>query len=319
MVPQCTKKSIDERRTYSPVFRSAFFLQLFSPGFAWNVYGPRGLAGSFEDTLSGQMQYEYFPVTISQLGAKVNYHDLLEGALQVEGVRVKTHYLNHTVLTLGYLLESGGVSVAYITDHEPFDHRLAVEGYQQSEKDATKTDDDRHVDFFAGVDLLIHDCQYTAKEYGQGKAGWGHSTVEFVVDIAIAAGVKQLALFHHDPNRKDDQVDEMVEIARERAAFAAEGKEGVSIPEIYAAAEGMTIDLIEQSVQLSAQKCESSNNGAHLGVNPLSAIFAQRKGKNIDGKTVVVGLDCSSEFTDVLTKDLERDKLNVETCIDFDS
>ena len=264
------------------------------------------------------MQYEYFPVTISQLGAEVSYHDLMEGSFEVEGVRVKTHYLNHTVLTLGYRLEAGGVSIAYITDHEPFDRRMAVEGYQRSAEDWKKNDDDRHVDFFSGVDLLLHDCQYTANEYGKGKNGWGHSTVEYVVDVAIAAGVKQLAIFHHDPNRTDDQVDELLQYARERAARAAENKEGLSIPEIYAAAEGLVVDLKEGS-QGSIQMNKGDQNVKCFNNDNLSrSLCARRKNRNIEGETVVVGLDCSTDFDEQLTEDLEKDKLKVELCKSFD-
>ena len=104
------------------------------------------------------MQHEYFPVTMTQLLAKVNYHDLFEGSFKTKGVQIRTHYLNHTVLRLGYRLESGGVLIAYITDHEPYDHRLAVGGYKRGPDDSPARDDDRHVNLFEGADLLIHDC-----------------------------------------------------------------------------------------------------------------------------------------------------------------
>lgn len=285
-----------------------FFAPFFVPGFSWEIYGPKGLSGSFEDTLAGQMQHEYFPVTMSQLMAEVNCHDLFEGSFKTKGVTVKTHYLNHTVLTLGYRLESGGVSVAYITDHEPYDHGLAVDGYQRSPDDSPKTDDDRHVDFFMGVDLLIHDCQYTAKEYGQGKAGWGHSTVEYVVDIAIAAGVKQLALFHHDPNRTDDQVDELVELARERALINVKRGQGETAPFIFAAAEGMQIDLREDASSTARRiSCDSARS-----IHPVNRItFA--------AENVVACLDCSSTFAESLREELYKDNLSVHLCKNFKS
>ena len=145
--------------------RISIFAPFFIPGFSWEVRGPKGLShGSFEDTLAGQMQHEYFPVTMTQLLAKVNYHDLFEGSFKTKGVQIRTHYLNHTVLRLGYRLESGGVLIAYITDHEPYDHRLAVGGYKRGPDDSPARDDDRHVNLFEGADLLIHDCQYNAKE-----------------------------------------------------------------------------------------------------------------------------------------------------------
>mgnify|MGYP000494152162 CR=1 FL=1 len=59
-----------------------------------------------------------------------------------------------------------------------------------------------------GADLLIHDAQYLASEYPD-HVGWGHSTIEYVIDIARRAEVRRVALYHHDPNRTDEQVDAM--------------------------------------------------------------------------------------------------------------
>jgi len=78
------------------------------------------------------------------------------------------------------------------------------------------------------------DAQYDEKEYA-GKRGWGHSSCFSVTDLAIRAGVKNLALFHHDPECTDHQVDEKVRMCCERAAkrdseltiFAA--REGVEL------------------------------------------------------------------------------------------
>ncbi len=262
------------------------------------------------------MKHDYFPVTIKQLGARVTYHDLVEGSFQFEGVRVKTHYLNHTVLTLGYKLESGGISIAYITDHEPFDHRLAVEGYERNDDGSAKSEDDRHVDFFAGVHLLIHDCQYTAREYGQGKTGWGHSTVEYVVDVALAASVKQLALFHHDPNRTDDQVDEIVTYAKERAAQLATQRGLLEVPEIWAAAEGTDVSFGEKANFIRKNSVEV---GMHPSEDLLAKQLSQRKYVNIEGKIVLLGLDYNTRFASDLQEDLEKDKLTVKVCENVDS
>ena len=80
-------------------------------------------------------------------------------------------------------------------------------------------EDRRHIEFLRGADLIIHDAQYTAAEYAQ-KIGWGHSPVPYVVDVALAAHGKRLALFHHDPMRGDAELDQVLERCRERAAAA---------------------------------------------------------------------------------------------------
>ena len=70
-------------------------------------------------------------------------------------------------------------------------------------------DDDHHVAFLEGADVVIHDAQYTPEEYS-GRVGWGHSTIEYAVDVCCAAGAAQTVLFHHDPSHDDDTVDRLL-------------------------------------------------------------------------------------------------------------
>ncbi|MBV8168954.1 MAG: GAF domain-containing protein [Alphaproteobacteria bacterium] len=210
-----------------------FFVPLFQPGNRWDIYAPRGLAQSLRETLAGQMQYEYFPVQLEALGATIRYHELVEGRFQVGDVTVTTHYLNHPALALGYRLEADGVSVVYACDHEPYARDLAT-APDALARGAVEGEDRHHVAFLAGADLVIHDAQYLAIEY-PNRIGWGHSTVEYAVAAARAAGVKRLALTHHDPTREDDALDAVR--ARLEAARAPDD------PEILIAAEGETIML----------------------------------------------------------------------------
>ncbi len=130
------------------------------------------------------------------------------------------------------------MAVVYATDHEPHSPTAGLaEKPVGTATDESQTGDRRHADFLAGADLLIHDAQYTAAEYS-AKRGWGHSSVEHVVDIALAAGVKRLALFHHDPLRDDDGLDRIVASARVRVADAG------SRMEVFAAAEGDRVELV---------------------------------------------------------------------------
>src|SRR4029078_11577442 len=88
-----------------------FLAPLFAADFEWDIYGPRGLGSSIRETLAGQMQYTYFPVSIEQFAARGRYHDLIEGQVEIDDVRVGTHYMNHPALTLGYRVEADGASV----------------------------------------------------------------------------------------------------------------------------------------------------------------------------------------------------------------
>jgi phosphoribosyl 1,2-cyclic phosphodiesterase len=207
-----------------------FFAPLFVPGAEWDVYAPRGLAQSLRDTLAGQMQYTYFPITLEHMGAAVRYHDLVEGGFRVGDIDVRAQYLNHPALTLGYRLEADGAAVVYACDHEPFARRLAT---GEGEIDGQ---DRRHAEFLAGADLVIHDAQYTAAEY-PAKVGWGHSTVEYAAAVCRHAGARRLALAHHDPLRDDDALDRVVDEARR-------GQDGKAPPlDVFAAAEGLSVEL----------------------------------------------------------------------------
>ena len=208
-----------------------FFAPLFDDGSTWDVYGPRGLGASLGQTLAGQMQYTYFPVSLEQLTAQVAFHDLVEGSFEVGDLRITTQYLNHPALTLGYRIEGDGVTVVYACDHEPFDPSLADGG-----DIATSRDDARHAQFLECADLVIHDAQYLPDEYA-ARRGWGHSTVEYAVAVAAAAHVGTLVLTHHDPDHPDEVVDATLVTAR--AAAAAAGFAG----EVLAAAEGDTIEV----------------------------------------------------------------------------
>ncbi len=269
-----------------------FFRPLFVPGQEWEIYGPRDLGTSLQGTLSGQMQHTYFPVTLDALAANIRYHDLVEGSFDIGDVRVTARYLNHPALTLGYRIEGDGGTVVYATDHEPHLRELAYGRRGKLNKEA-----ERHERFLEGADLLIHDAQYTASEYAE-KEGWGHSTMEFVVDTACAAGVGRLALYHHDPQRTDDEVDEIVQRAAERASDAADG------PDIFAAAEGATVVLRSTGVD-SALRREPSSGSAEA--TPVQA----------GSRAVLLG-PLRTEVHAIVSKALQADKVRTLTASDGD-
>jgi CheY-like chemotaxis protein len=183
------------------------------------------------------MEYAYFPVTLGQLDATIRYHELTEGAFDLGAVQVTARYLNHPGLALGYRLECGGLTLVYATDHEP--HSRHQPEVADPATLPVHREDQRHVEFLAGADLVIHDAQYTLEEY-PSKLSWGHSPAELAVDFALAASVKRLALFHHDPLRDDAAVDRLVETCRQRAVAGG--------LEVFAAAEGQIIELAEREV-----------------------------------------------------------------------
>jgi phosphoribosyl 1,2-cyclic phosphodiesterase/DNA-binding response OmpR family regulator len=217
-----------------------FFCPLFAPGNEWDIYGPKDLGQSLRETLAGQMQYTYFPVTLDQCRAKIRYHDLVEGTFDIDDIKVSTHYLNHPALTLGYRLEADGATVVYACDHEPHSRLLAT-----GDGDITGQDL-RHAEFANGADLLIHDAQYTADEY-PSKVGWGHSSVEYVVNLGRFAQVKKVALTHHDPLRDDDAIDRLV------AGVRTKLWQDSSSLDVFAAFEGQVVEVAASPAKGSAR------------------------------------------------------------------
>ena len=191
-----------------------FFAPLFAPGNQITVCGPEGSGQSLREVLSGQMEFAYFPIEIGQLPATITFRELGEGTHEIGGARIIAQYLHHPAMTLGYRIEADGAAVVYLCDHEPFSETLWHEHPASSHAESiVHAGDRRHARFMAGAGLVIHDAQYTPEEF-LSKKNWGHSTYEYAVGLAAAAGVRQLALTHHDPTHDDAFVEAIEQRAR---------------------------------------------------------------------------------------------------------
>ncbi len=276
-----------------------FFAPLFIAGNEWDVYAPQGVGQSLAETLAGQMEYRYFPVPLGQLEATIRYHTLVESAFDLGGIRVIARYLNHPGIALGYRLEADGVAVVYATDHEPHSRHQVGTTHAEAHAEPVHHEDQRHIDFLAGADLVIHDAQYTLEEYPQ-KVSWGHSPAEQVVDFALAAGAKRLALFHHDPLRKDEALDRLVKVCCAHAAA------GVGTLEVFAAAEGQVIELAPRAMPRVpvAEHAELST----VGTGGLRA-----------GSTTILLVDDNPDTLRLLTMTLRSEGFRLLTAGDGDT
>ena len=205
-----------------------FFVPAFVPGVELNVYAPLGFQQSLEEAMAGQMEYSYFPVKLRDLRSRIHFTELEEGFFRVGDVLVETQYLNHTAPTIAYRITSGRATIAYVTDHEPF--------WKPEDGVLHHPGDQRHIAFMKDADLVIHDAQYSEEEYLQ-RVGWGHSTVEYAVDVAMEAGARRVALFHHDPTHDDAAMEALEARAKARAQAAG------SRIEVFAAREGLELTL----------------------------------------------------------------------------
>ena len=222
-----------------------FFIPLFIPNTELKVFGPVTYE---EDTLDkivgGMLSYRYWPVRLTELAAKIEYHNLKEGSRDLGGgVWLTTKYLNHPILVLGYRFEYRGKVLCTAYDTEPFRNVFDVspddpsydeEAVKEGEN-AAQEENEKVVSFIRGADVLIHDAQYTHKEYISSKLGWGHSSFEYAVNAAHKAGVKKLLLFHHDPDRSDAELERIEDRIRRSIA-------GKSTMEVMIAREGLTVE-----------------------------------------------------------------------------
>ena len=196
-----------------------FFTPSYIPGVEINIYGPTHFQKSLRSIMDLQMDYAYFPVSRQQLNAKIIFKDLKEEEIQIGNTTVKSKYSNHPVTALCYRIESNGKSLVYSGDFEPYYNVLEAgdsdddddfDDFEDEDMDEIVAERNRVHKEFCACDLLIHDAQYTAAEYPKFQ-GWGHSSMEFVLDLAREKQVKKLVLSHHDPQRTDEQLDQLLE------------------------------------------------------------------------------------------------------------
>jgi ribonuclease BN (tRNA processing enzyme) len=197
------------------------------PDSAVDLYVPKQGKDGAEALLSRAVSPPHFPITPSQLRGQWRFLDLDNGVHDIEGFSVTAVDIPHPGgRTLGYRVTDGRATIAYLSDHWPISLGKGPDDVGEYHENALELAD--------GVDLLIHDAQYTADEFA-ARSMFGHSTIEYPVQLARRANAKRLMLFHHDPPRTDDALDAIV---------ASLGDAGVPVS---AAAEGVELQLPEVS------------------------------------------------------------------------
>lgn len=205
-----------------------FFGPIFQRGNHFTIWGAKALQSSLDRVVRDQMSPIVFPVAFEELDATIDFREISEGRRSGNGYEVCAYPVRHPGGALGYRFterDDSGRALVYISDNE----------LGPGAKYDTRADWRQGlVEFVRGAQVLVHDAMYTAEEYDHYR-GWGHSTYEEVVELALEARVEQLVLYHHKPERGDDEVDKRAHQCRALAA-----RRGSPL-EVVAAAEGMTL------------------------------------------------------------------------------
>jgi phosphoribosyl 1,2-cyclic phosphodiesterase/CheY-like chemotaxis protein len=182
-----------------------FFVPLYIQGNDIEICGPSHGDITMQEMISGQMDGIHFPINTKEFSARVQFRELKEERMDIDGITVRTMLLNHPGHCLGYRVCYRSRIICYITDNElfPEDNPYYNEYYVEQLKE-----------FVSGADVLITDCTYTTDEY-RDKIGWGHSAIDQVVKLADRAKVKGLFLFHHDPGQADKDIAAKLAIAND--------------------------------------------------------------------------------------------------------
>jgi len=216
-----------------------FFTPAFLPQNHFTFYGAQDSEKNLLKIISDQMDPTYFPIELKDMAARLEFKTLFEGSYSIDGIQIQTMYVNHPGNALGYKFFLDGNSLVYISDNEPFTQGTAEDQQQPQDTDDIMLGEDGNqklISFLSGTHTLVHDAQYTSDEYAK-KMTWGHSPINYTVEIALQSGIQRLILFHHDPMHDDDTVDQMLQTAR--ALVAESGKP----LEVLAAMEGMEVQI----------------------------------------------------------------------------
>jgi len=198
-----------------------FCTPLLRQGGRMDVYGPPQDGGSLHDIIDRVVKPPFFPVQVKELQGKIEFNEVTDDVIAVGSAKVLVRQVPHVGTTLGFRIETGDSTLAFVSDHQAPEDRAHV--------------DAAVLELCDRADLVIHDAQYTEEEY-RAKATWGHSTIGYAVHVAATAGARRLALFHHDPRHTDDDLDRL--LGQAQATDDARRLDGV-----IAAREGLAVDL----------------------------------------------------------------------------
>jgi len=199
-----------------------FFIPAFFPSNKIYFYSPHP---NLKERMEVQQDFRFFPVSLDHMSAKKEFIQLKHNSkIQIGDVKIKNIPLYHPGGSFGYRVEHNGKTFVYATDSE----------YKDLSKDSIK----HNLEFFKDADLLVFDAQYTFEE-AVHKEDWGHSSALIGIDFSVQSGVKRLALFHHEPERDDYEIYNILKKSLDYRKINYPNSQ----LEVFLATEGLEIDL----------------------------------------------------------------------------
>ena len=183
------------------IFGFPFFMPIYKKGVKINMYGCNYSSGPVREIVLRFMQPPFFPVKFENISAEFEFRLLEKGITEFSGIKILPIEISHPDGGFGFRFEEDGKSIVFLTDNElKYQHK----GGHTFEE---------YAEFCKNADVLIHDAQYSEKEY-KTHVSWGHSTPAQVLELAELAGAKKAVFFHHAPERTDAELDLMVSYAQ---------------------------------------------------------------------------------------------------------
>jgi phosphoribosyl 1,2-cyclic phosphodiesterase len=188
-----------------------FFLPIFQKEATINFYGETSNGEKTKDILSSQMTSNYFPIGLDEMNAELIYHDVKPfNNYEINGAKLKTFRANHSSPTISYKITDGDKTIVYLTDNE----LIMDDSSGNSIYDKLKKSNKELIDFCFGCDYLIHDSMYDESSLVD-KKGWGHSANVTLAYFGILSQVKNLILFHYNPDYTDAKIDGLLKETNE--------------------------------------------------------------------------------------------------------
>lgn len=184
-----------------------FFKPMYLHDYTINLYAPAEHVQKVKNIIDVQMQPEYFPVKSDILQAKINYFPVAAGeSFKLYDIEISTTQNHHSGLTLSYKLKDEDCNFVYMTDNEIYLNECGKEITDE----CILNKNEHLIEFAKNADYLLHDCMYDTIDY-KSKVGWGHSNYISLAHFAKLGKIKNLFLFHYDPNYNDKKIEEMLD------------------------------------------------------------------------------------------------------------